>query len=171
MQLSQELLAEFGGMRAVVAHFKAAPTSEACRNLLAVMLDHVIYHLTQVTYSLWSVLGDTFKMANILEASFALCTVQSFHTDASQLISLMGKPLILYMCLLPVLACLVFVQLSLSYICNTSESFLPTPYSDTSQTGRVDHRHKQQQLMSSVLCCRMLMTTCRVPIRSKGLKA
>ena len=87
MQLSQELLAEFGGMRAVVAHFKAAPTSEACRNLLVVMLDHVIYHLTQVTHSLWSVLGDTFKMANILEASFTLCTVQSFHTDASQLIT------------------------------------------------------------------------------------
>ena len=167
MQLSQELLAEFGGMRAVVAHFKAAPTSEACRILLAVMLDYVIYHLTQVTYSLWSVLGGTFKMANILEASFTLCTVQSF----SQLISLMAVPVILDMCLLPVLVCLVYIQLSLSSCCSTSEFLLPAPYSDTSQTGRVDHRHKQQQLMSSVVCCRMLMTTCRLPIRSKGLKA
>lgn len=46
LQLSQEQLSEFGGVRQVVAHFRAAPTSEACRNLLAVLLDHVAHHLT-----------------------------------------------------------------------------------------------------------------------------
>ena len=46
LQLSQEQLSEFGGVRQVVAHLKAAPTSEACRNLLAVLLDHVAHQLT-----------------------------------------------------------------------------------------------------------------------------
>ena len=37
-------------MRGLVPHFKAAPTSEACRNLLAVMLDHISHHLLQVSH-------------------------------------------------------------------------------------------------------------------------
>ncbi|KAL0049325.1 hypothetical protein WJX82_011369 [Trebouxia sp. C0006] len=49
LQLSQEQLSEFGGMRQVVAHFKAAPTSEACHNLLAVMLDQATHNMTQAT--------------------------------------------------------------------------------------------------------------------------
>ncbi len=50
LQLSQEQLSEFGGMRQVVAHFKAAPTSEACHNLLAVMLDQATHNMTQASY-------------------------------------------------------------------------------------------------------------------------
>lgn len=49
LQLSQELVSEFGGIRALVAHFKAAPTSEACRNLLAVMLDYAIHQIAQAS--------------------------------------------------------------------------------------------------------------------------
>ncbi len=50
LQLSQEQLSEFGGVRQVVAHFKAAPTSEACHNLLAVMLDQATYNMTQASH-------------------------------------------------------------------------------------------------------------------------
>lgn len=39
--LSDERLDDFGGPAAVVQHFRAAPSPEACRNLLAVLLDHV----------------------------------------------------------------------------------------------------------------------------------
>lgn len=50
LQLSQEQLSEFGGVRQVVAHFKAAPTSEACHNLLAVLLDQATHNITQASY-------------------------------------------------------------------------------------------------------------------------
>ena len=48
LHLSQQLLAEFGGIGQVAAHFQAAPTAEASRNLLAIMLDHAAHQLTQV---------------------------------------------------------------------------------------------------------------------------
>lgn len=50
LQLSQEQLSEFGGVRQVVAHFKAAPTSEACHNLLAVLLDQATHNIAQASY-------------------------------------------------------------------------------------------------------------------------
>lgn len=49
LQLSQELLSELGGMSMLIAHFKQAPTVEACRNLLAVMLDYITLRLVQVS--------------------------------------------------------------------------------------------------------------------------
>ncbi|KAL0037161.1 hypothetical protein WJX79_003343 [Trebouxia sp. C0005] len=46
-QLSQEQLSDFGGVRQVVAHFKVAPTAEACHNLLVVLLDQATHNITQ----------------------------------------------------------------------------------------------------------------------------
>ena len=48
LQLSQEGVAEFGGVTQLVVHFKAALTPEACWNMLAVLLDQAAYRLTQV---------------------------------------------------------------------------------------------------------------------------
>lgn len=48
LQLKSEAVADFGGNAELVAHFKAAPTPEACRNLLAVLLDHASHRLIQV---------------------------------------------------------------------------------------------------------------------------
>lgn len=51
LQLSADLLSELGGISLLTAHFKQAPTTEACRNLLAVMLDYVSLRLVQVSIS------------------------------------------------------------------------------------------------------------------------
>ena len=48
LQLSPEAVSDFGGVRQVVAHFKAAPTHEARCNLLAVLLDLAVLDLNQV---------------------------------------------------------------------------------------------------------------------------
>ena len=48
LQLSQQRLTEFGGMREVVHQFKAAPCSESRCNMLSVMLDHVAWKLSEV---------------------------------------------------------------------------------------------------------------------------
>ncbi len=48
LQLSQQRLTEFGGMREVVHQFKAAPCSESRCNMLSVMLDHVAWNLSEV---------------------------------------------------------------------------------------------------------------------------
>ena len=50
LHLSQEQLSEFGGVRQVVAHFKVAPTAEACHNLLVVLLDQATHNITQASY-------------------------------------------------------------------------------------------------------------------------
>ena len=55
LQLSADLLSELGGISLVTAHFKQAPTTEACRNLLTVMLDYVSLRLVQVCITLCSV--------------------------------------------------------------------------------------------------------------------
>eukprot|EP00891_Asterochloris_glomerata_P007033 jgi/Astpho2/7033/Aster-x1415 len=47
LQLSQQRLTEFGGMREVVHQFKAAPCSESRCNMLSVMLDHVAWNLSE----------------------------------------------------------------------------------------------------------------------------
>ena len=48
LQLSQQRLAEFGGVREVVHQFKAAPCSASRCNMLSVMLDHIAWHLSEV---------------------------------------------------------------------------------------------------------------------------
>ena len=48
LQLSQQRLTEFGGMREVVHQFKAASCSESRCNMLSVMLDHVAWNLSEV---------------------------------------------------------------------------------------------------------------------------
>ena len=48
LQLSQQRLTEFGGMREVVHQFKAAPCNESRCNMLSVMLDHVAWNLSEV---------------------------------------------------------------------------------------------------------------------------
>ena len=49
LQLSQEAVSDFGGIRQLIAHFKAASSHEARCNLLAVLLD--LATLSQVSLS------------------------------------------------------------------------------------------------------------------------
>ena len=58
LQLSQEAVADFGGVTQLVVHFGAAPAPEACRNMLAVLLDQAAYRLTQVCCCWWQCQGS-----------------------------------------------------------------------------------------------------------------
>ena len=60
LQLSQDLVAQFGGITQVVAHFKAAPTAEASRNLLVIILDYAASSLAQVHNTVNSLCNDCF---------------------------------------------------------------------------------------------------------------
>ena len=77
LQLSQQRLTEFGGMREVVHQFKAAPCSESRCNMLSVMLDHVAWNLSEVRSALHKQASFCTLAGHTVQAPPQLCSYSS----------------------------------------------------------------------------------------------